>query len=239
MSSPSPNTYVLVHGAWHGGWCWRRVAEGLKTRGHEVFTPTLTGLGERAHLLDKTVNLSTHIEDVCQLIRFEDLADIVLLGHSYGGMVVSGVADRMPERIRTLIILDGFVPADGKSMSDYWPASLKAEWDEKAAASGGLSIPPISAENFGVNKDRRGWVDENCVPHPYASFTEKIHLAGGRERVANKIYIRAAKWNSRAFDEFAKQLQADAGWKTVAIDCGHEAMIDAPELLVDTMEATA
>jgi pimeloyl-ACP methyl ester carboxylesterase len=239
MRAPSPTTYVLVHGAWHGGWCWRFVTDRLKAGGARVFAPTLTGLGERAHLLNKTVNLSTHIEDICRLIRAEALSDVVLVGHSYGGMVVSGVADRMPERIRALVILDGFVPADGKAMSDYWPSSLKTEWDEKAAASGGLSIPPIPAENFGVNEHLRDWVDRLCVPHPYASFNEKIRLTGGRERVPSKVYIRAAKFRSHAFDGFLKELQADKGWKTVRLDCGHEAMVDAPELLADTLETVA
>jgi pimeloyl-ACP methyl ester carboxylesterase len=236
MSSPSP-VIVLVHGAWHGGWCWRFVADRLKAGGRQVFTPTLTGLGERAHLLDKTVNLSTHIEDICSLIRAEELSDIVLVGHSYGGMVVSGVADRMPEQIRALVILDGFVPKDGKAMSDYWPASLKAEWDEKAAANGGLSIPPISAESFGVNERLRDWVNNNCVPHPYASFNEKIRLTGGRERVPSKVYIRAAKLRSHAFDGFLKELQADKGWRTLSLDCGHEVMVDAPALLADVLES--
>jgi pimeloyl-ACP methyl ester carboxylesterase len=236
MSAPPPVTFILVHGAWHGGWCWRFVAERLKANGGRVFAPTLAGLGERAHLLNKTVNLSTHIEDICRLIRAEDLSNIVLVGHSYGGMVVSGVADRMPERIRALVILDGFVPEDGKAMSDYWPASLKAEWDEKAAAIGGLSVPPISAEDFGVNEQLRDWVNDNCVPHPYASFNEKIRLTGGRERVPNKVYIRAAKSRSKAFDRFLKELEADKGWRTLSLDCGHEVMVDAPELLADTLE---
>ena len=235
MSALSPATFVLVHGAWHGGWCWRFVADRLEAGGGRVFAPTLTGLGERAHLLDKTVNLSTHIEDICRLIRAEDLSNIVLVGHSYGGMVVSGVADRMPKRIRALVILDGFVPSDGKAMSDYWPASLKAEWDAKAAASGGLSVPPISAENFGVSEHLRDWVNDNCVPHPYASFNEKIRLTGGRERVASKVYIRAAKLRSHAFDAFLKEAEADAGWRTLTLDCGHEVMVDAPELLADAL----
>jgi pimeloyl-ACP methyl ester carboxylesterase len=235
MSAPSPITFVLVHGAWHGGWCWRFVADRLKAGGGRVFTPTLTGLGERAHLLDKTVNLSTHVEDICRLIRAEDLSGIVLVGHSYGGMVVSGVADRIPERIRALVILDGFVPTDGKAMSDYWPASLRAEWDEKAAASGGLSVPPISAESFGVNERLRDWVNGHCVPHPYASFNEKIRLTGGRERVPNKVYIRAAKLRSKAFDGFLKEAEADKGWRAITLDCGHEVMVDAPELLADTL----
>ncbi len=236
MRSSSPATFVLVHGAWHGGWCWRFVADRLKAGGAHVFAPTLTGLGERAHLLDKTVNLSTHIEDIRRLITAEDLSGIVLVGHSYGGMVVSGVADRMPERIRALVILDGFVPTDGKAMSDYWPLSLKAEWDAKAAAHGGLSIPPISAESFGVNERHRDWVNSHCVPHPYASFNEKIRLTGGRERVPSKVYIRATKWRSHAFDGFVAELQADKGWRTLTLDCGHEVMVDAPELLADTLE---
>ena len=239
MNSPSPATFVLVHGAWHGGWCWRFVTDRLKAGGGRVFAPTLTGLGERAHLLDKTVNLSTHIEDICRLIRAEDLSGIVLVGHSYGGMVVSGVADRMPERIRALVILDGFVPTDGKAVTDYWPALLKAEWNEKAASSGGLSIPPISAESFGVKEQLRDWVNSHCVPHPYASLNEKIHLTGGRERIASKVYIRAAKQRSQAFDGFLKEAQADKGWKALVLDCGHEVMVDEPELLADTLEALA
>jgi pimeloyl-ACP methyl ester carboxylesterase len=236
MGSPSP-AIVLVHGAWHGGWCWRFVADRLKAGGQQVFAPTLTGLGERVHLLDKTVNLSTHIEDICSLIRAEELSDIVLVGHSYGGMVVSGVADRMPERIRALVILDGFVPQDGKAMSDYWPASLKAAWDEKAAASGGLSVPPISAESFGVSEHLRDWVNNHCVPHPYASFNEKIRLTGGRERVPNKVYIRAAKMRSNAFDGFLKEAEASKGWRALALDCGHEVMVDEPDLLADVLES--
>jgi pimeloyl-ACP methyl ester carboxylesterase len=183
------------------------------------------------------VNLSTHIEDICRLIRAEDLSGIVLVGHSYGGMVVSGVADRMPECIRALVILDGFVPTDGMAMTDYWPASLKAEWDEKAAPSGGLSVPPISAEGFGVKAHLRDWVNSNCVPHPYASLNEKIRLSGGRERIASKLYIRAAKQRSHVFDEFLKKAEADKGWRALTLDCGHEVMVDEPELLADALEA--
>ena len=115
-------TFVLVHGAWHGGWCWKRVRPLLESRGHLVFTPTLTGLGERSHLLARETGLETHIADVVNVIRWEELSEVVLCGHSYGGMVISGVADRVPDRIRSLVYLDAFVPSDGQSLFDFLPA---------------------------------------------------------------------------------------------------------------------
>ena len=119
------STYVLVHGAWHGSWCWKRVRKALQANGHDVFTPTLTGLGERSHLLSREVNLETHIDDVVNLIRWEELSNIVLCGHSYGGVVVSGVADRVPDRIGALIYLDAFVLEDGRSVHDEVPPDQK------------------------------------------------------------------------------------------------------------------
>jgi pimeloyl-ACP methyl ester carboxylesterase len=111
-------TFVLVHGAWHGSWCWKRVRAALLARGHHVFTPTLTGVGERSHLLSPHVNLKTHIEDVVNLIRWEELSDVVLCGHSYGGCVITGVADRLPNRIGAMVYLDAFTPEDGESLFD-------------------------------------------------------------------------------------------------------------------------
>ena len=111
-------TFVLVHGAWHGSWCWKRVRKALQARGHDVFTPTLTGLAERSHLLAPNVNLDTHIDDVVGLIKWEDLSDVVLCGHSYGGCVISGAADRVAQRIGALVYLDAFVFADGQCLLD-------------------------------------------------------------------------------------------------------------------------
>ena len=118
-------TFVLVHGAWHGSWCWKRVRQALQDAGHDVFTPTLTGVGERSHLLSLHVNLETHIDDVVNLIRWEDLSDVVLCGHSYGGCVISGVADRVPDRIRALVYLDAFVLRDGQSLHDTLPPAQR------------------------------------------------------------------------------------------------------------------
>ncbi len=137
-------TFVLVHGAWHGSWCWQRVRAALQQLGHEVFTPTLTGVGERSHLLAESVDLQTHVLDVVNLIQWEELKDVILCGHSYGGMVVTSVADRIPQRIRSLVLLDAFVPQHGQSLLDFAPIAADQLVD-------GWKCLPISAETFGVN----------------------------------------------------------------------------------------
>ena len=116
MTTSARKTFVLVHGAWHGAWCWRRVSDLLEGKGHKVFTPTLTGLGERSHLLRQGIDVSTHVTDVVNLMKWERLSDVVLCGHSYGGMVVSGVAEQMADKIGSIVFLDAFVPDDGDSM---------------------------------------------------------------------------------------------------------------------------
>jgi len=118
----SLTTFVLADGAWHGGWCWRRVASLLRAAGHGVYTPTLTGLGERAHLVGRHVDLDTHIADVRGVLQCEELSNVVLCGHSYGGMVISGVAESAPNALRSLVYLDAFVPADGQCLLDFIPA---------------------------------------------------------------------------------------------------------------------
>lgn len=235
----SPSTYVLVHGAWQGGWAWSRFKPLLEAKGHRVYAPTLTGLAERASSLTKDVNLSTHIEDVIRLIIAEDLEDIVLVGHSYGGMVVSGVADRMPEKVKALVVLDGFVPEDGKAMREYWPASVMSYLDKEAEKNGGVSVPPLPAEQLAVAIENRAFVDANATPQPYGTFNEVIRLTGAGDRIAKKIYIRAAKFRSHPFDAVMKRLQSDPGWYTAGIDSGHEPMIDEPQRLAELFNETA
>lgn len=229
----SPSTYVLVHGAWQGGWAWSRFAPLLEAEGHRVYAPTLTGLAERANLLTKDVNLSTHIEDVSRLIIAEDLEDIVLVGHSYGGMVVSGVADRMPEKVKALVVLDGFVPEDGKAMREYWPASVMSYLDKEASISGGVSVPPLPAQSLAIATENRAFVDANATPQPYGTFNEVIRLTGARDRIAKKAYIRATKFRSHPFDGFVKRLQSLPDWHVAEIDSGHEPMIDDPQKLAE------
>lgn len=230
------STYVLVHGAWHGGWCWKRVRSALTARGHEVFTPTLTGLADRSHLLSPDVDLETHITDVVNLFRWEDLTDVVLCGHSYGGAVVSGAADRVPGRIAALVYLDAFVLLDGQSLLDALPARSREAQVEAARAYGdGWRLPAASARGFNVKVDDRDWVDGKCTPQPLATFQQPLSLAGGIDKITNVTYIKAAGW-SGPFEPFYDLAQARK-WKTVTMNCGHEVMVDQPEELADELVA--
>src|SRR5712692_286992 len=155
--------FILIHGAWRGSWTWTRVRRLLAAAGHQVFTPTLTGLGERSHLLSRDVGLDTHVADVANLMIWESLRDIVLVGHSYGGAVVRHVADRMPDRIRSLIYLDAFVPENGKAVFDYLPDSGEGDRKLAVAHGDGWRVPPRPASFFAVNAADAPWVDSQCT----------------------------------------------------------------------------
>jgi pimeloyl-ACP methyl ester carboxylesterase len=228
------NTFVLVHGAWHGGWCWRRVADRLHSAGHAVFTPTLTGLGERSHLLRAGIDLKTHITDVVNLMKWERLTDIVLCGHSYGGLVISGVAEQLPSAIRSIVFLDAFVPRNGESAQSLTSAALQ-EGIRAALQRGDLGMPPRSAEAFGVNEADRAWVDSLCVPQPIGCFTDKIVVTGAHDRVAQKSYIRARSYANPGFDRALAAAQADPSWRSYELPCGHDVMVDAPERLTEIL----
>lgn len=223
--------YVLVHGAWRGSWIWKRVRRELHACGHEVFTPTLTGVGERCHLLSRQVNLETHVTDVIDLIRWEELSDVVLCGHSYGGCVVSSVADRVPEKIGALVYIDAFVPENGQSLHDTLPPEVRNEQIEGAIKFGeGWKTPPIPAEAFNVNVRDREWVDRQSTPHPLACFQQPLILTGAINRIGNIIYILANGWSPSPFPQFRDKAKA-RGWKTLTLECGHDVMLDQPQEL--------
>jgi pimeloyl-ACP methyl ester carboxylesterase len=191
------STFVLVHGAWHGAWCWNRVRRALQAQGHEVFTPTLTGLAERSHLLSRDVDLATHIDDVANVLQWEDLSDVVLCGHSYGGCVISGVADHAPERLSALVYLDAFVLQDGQSLFDVLPPEAREGQLQRTREVGeGWRIPPIPAEVFNVNAADRAWVDSRCTPQPLATFQQPLRLTGGQPAVESTSYIFASGWEA-------------------------------------------
>jgi len=225
-------TFILVHGAWHGGWCYKRVAERLRTQGHVVYTPTNTGLGERSHLFHRDINLETHITDILNVITWEELNDFVLVGHSYGGMVVTGVADRIPEKVRRLVYLDAFVPEDGKCQMDYMPEAQNEALRAYAAAHDN-ALQPIPAENFRVNENDVAWVDRMCVPHPIHTFDQPLKQRGGIAKLRDRRIFIWAKGRAEApFRQFYDVLVTDENWITYTVPCGHEIMIDMPDELV-------
>ena len=223
-------TFVLVHGAWHGTWCWKRVRRALQAGGHDVFSVALTGLADRAHLLTPQVNLDTHIADVVNLIKSEELSDVVLCGHSYGGCVISGVADRIPDRIGALVYLDAFVLANGQSLHDTLPPEARAMQVDGAREMGdGWKVPPIPAEAFNVNAKDRDWVNRQCTPQPLATFQQPIHLTtGALDGIKNITYILADDWASSPFPQFYEPAKAK-GWKMLTMHGGHDLMLDLPE----------
>ena len=223
-------TYVLVHGAWHGSWCWKRVRKLLQAVGHDVFTPTLTGVGERSHLNSREINLETHIADVVNLIRWEDLSEVILCGHSYGGCVISGAADQIPERIGALVYLDAFVLEDGESLFDLAGAGAPARMHEQARATGdGWKLAPIPAEVFGVNAADRAWVNTQCTPQSIACFEQKIRLTGGINRIRDVTHILATGFREGSPFPVSHERAKKKGWKTETLACGHDVMLDLPE----------
>jgi pimeloyl-ACP methyl ester carboxylesterase len=225
------STFVLVHGAWHGGWCYKRVAHLLRQSGHEVYTPTLTGLGERSHLMNRTIDLETHVRDIVNMIRWEELGDVVLCGHSYGGMVISGVVEKVPEKIRALVYLDAFVPDSGQALMDFLPPELQAGVTEDAKNNGdGYLITPFPAEFFKLNERDAAWVDRMCVKHPLACFMQKVVATGAIARVAKRTYALATNWGPpQPFVAIADRLRNHPGWRVVDLAGGHDLMLDLPQ----------
>jgi len=229
MTQRNEQTIVLVHGAWHGGWCYRRVADLLRGSGYRVYTPTLTGLGERSHLLSRSINLSTHIADITNMIRWEDLQRIILVGHSYGGMVVTGAADAMSDQVAALVYLDAFLPTAGKSFHDVLPTEVAEAQVHGANAGNGFSVPPIPAEAFNVNEADRVWVDSLCTPHPLGTLTQPIELTGRHAHIANKSYVLATKNPIQLFQGFGRSMRNDPKCRSYELPCGHDVMIDLPK----------
>jgi pimeloyl-ACP methyl ester carboxylesterase len=216
-------TFVLVHGAWHGGWCWRDVASELAAAGHDVLAPTSSGLAERRALAG-AATLDVHVEELAGLLYFEDLREVVLVGHSYGGMVITGAAARAHARISRLVFLDAFVPEDGQSFFDLLLPARRKAYDE--ATSGGVVVPP-DPEVFGVSGDRAAWVSDRLTPHPLQSLTQP--LATPSTPPLARQYVRCTQGPlTPSFSGFATRLRDTAGWDVVDFDAPHDAMITHP-----------
>jgi pimeloyl-ACP methyl ester carboxylesterase len=215
---------VIVPGGWRGGWTFSSIAREIRARGHEAWTPTLTGLGERVHLASGAVNLDTHIDDIANVLLYEELTDVTLCGHSYAGMVITGVADRMPERIAKLVYVDAFLPEDGDSWWDLAGDYYRQFAIERPSADGRGVMPP-------ENRDTR------CVPHPLAAFRQSIRLSGRWREVREKVFVYATGWSETPFTATYERLKNDTTWRVISLPTGHSVIREAPEEFLSIVTA--
>lgn len=228
--------FVLVHGAFTGGWYWQRVSERLRAAGHEVWSPSLTGAGERAHLLDASVNLATHIKDIVNTLIYEDLDGVILVGHSYGGMVITGVADQVPERLARLVYLDAAYPKNGQNATGGFAegtGDTLGKMAESPAAELEL-LPPLPLQAYGVvDPDDIAWIGDRRVGHPMATLNEPLRLNNGPTKLP-RTYIRCTDrsglltvFGADPLQPMYEQAVAD-GVEILTVESGHDAMITAP-----------
>lgn len=226
-------TFVLIHGAWHGGWCWDRVVPLLERAGHEVIAPTLGGLGDRTHLLSRHINLSTHIDDIVNHIVSTGLQDITLVGHSYGGFPTTAAAHRLGSLVSHLLLLDAFLPVDGEMLLDHAPGMIEP-YRQAADADEGWNIPPIPSAAFGVTEGDQPWVDARLTPQPVESYFERLSLPD-RLDAARKTYIRCTQAAGDLLALSIQRVRSDSEWRYLEIDAPHDAMISHPDLLAQTL----
>jgi pimeloyl-ACP methyl ester carboxylesterase len=221
--------FVIVHGAWTGGWSWERVIQRLHARNHRAFAPTLTGLCERAHLAGPKVNLTTHVKDIANEIIYKDLHDIVLVAHSYGGMVATGVIEEMPERIAAAVFVEAFIPGNNMAFIDLVPG-----WEIGTP----MVAPPPSSPGDYLNEADREWADRKATPQPAGTLTQKLTVRGACKSVPRKVFVVATGW-SGSFGNVAKSHCTDESWTLRELACGHDIPIDMPEELAGILLETA
>lgn len=222
-------TFVLIHGAWEAGWVWKETASHLRAAGHEVFTPSLTGLGERSHLLGPTVDLETHIADVFGVLRWERLENVTLVGHSYGGSVATGVADRAHERIGSIIYLDAFMPKDGQALHDLIPPERAAGMRSIAEEQGeGWYLPITAAPLQHVTEPKEAaLLKDLCGAQPLATMTQKLNLSGNYLKIPKKTFVLATGYAPSVFTRFADEARA-LGWPVEELATHHFTMLSMP-----------
>ncbi|WP_280152992.1 alpha/beta fold hydrolase [Piscinibacter sp. XHJ-5] len=231
--------FVLVHGAWGGAWCWKRVIPGLWQAGHRAFAVTLTGVAERSHLLSPLITLDTHIADVLSVIEAEELHQAVLVGHSYAGMVVTGVADRLPEatRLGRLVYLDAVVPLPGESWSSGHARQTQAERRQAIAESG--VIPPADPALFGLSGHDHAWVQRRQTPQPGGVYDAGLPFEPVRVQRWPRSFIDCTSPALATIALMRQRVRAEPGWHVVEIATGHLPMISAPAALLETLLALA
>lgn len=230
-------TYVLVHGGGHGGWCYQRVARILRDKGQQVYTPTLSGLGERAHLLSPAIDLDLHITDVVNTLEFEDLHNVILVGHSYGGMVIAGTADRATDRIGHLVYLDAAYPKNGQSLVDHiGPRMLAARAGARIVA--GVELVLFQGDDppgfYGVtDPEQIAWMKPKLTPHPWKCFEQKLWF--NNEEAMRKIPESHIICTQTIPQRNMEKLQRRSNGRVWDIDTGHDLMITEPEAVADLL----
>jgi pimeloyl-ACP methyl ester carboxylesterase len=231
-------TYVLVHGGGHGGWCYQRVARLLRAAGHDIYTPTLTGLGERCHLLDDKVDLNRHVQDVVAVLHFEDLRDVILVGHSYGGMVITGIADKAADRVGRLVFLDAANPANGQSLVDVAGPVIEAV-RPMGKVEDGMELVLLPGPDAGLlygvhDPDDLAWMADRLTPHPWVCFSQPLELTNEAELWAIPQYHIVCT-STLATRDPGLMGRARAEGRLWDIDTGHDLMITEPEKTADAL----
>jgi pimeloyl-ACP methyl ester carboxylesterase len=233
----SAKTFLLCHGAWGGGFAWRKMHALMLAAGHRLLTPTYTGLGERAHLAHQGLDLEAHIQDILKVIEYEDLRDIVLLGHSYGGMVATGVADRVRDKVAQVIYIDAFVPGDGQSLFDL-NESGRASSREAAKNGDGWRIPPMQPPPDTAAADV-AWLSPRRVPMPIKCFEQQLKLQNGPLTLPRSYIYATRIAPADTFGRFSRMTKNDPAWRYFEIDASHSPNVTAPEALMGLLEKIA
>ncbi len=228
--------FVLVHGAWHGAWCWQRVVSGLWAGGHRAFAVSLTGVGERAHQIAAKIRLSTHVDDVLAVIDAEELRACVLVGHSYGGMVITGVADQIENSaaLSRLVYLDAMVPLPGECWSTTHEPKTRDARRAAIAEHGHLPAPDPSA--FGLAGPDHAWVARRQTPQPGSLYDDALHFDPARVSRWPRQFIDCTSPSLATIDVMRTRVRSQAGWQVDEIATGHDAMISAPEALIEVLD---
>ncbi len=229
--------FVLVHGAWHGAWCWKKLLPPLWAAGHRAFAVTLTGVGERAHLLSGAITLDTHIADVVNLIEAEELPDPILVGHSYGGMVITGVAQCLGKRLRHLVYLDAIVPHPGESWSSSHTPDTQRGRRAVIAEHGSLPAPDPTI--FGLTGPDLAWVARRQTPHPGAVYDAPLNFDAHRVASVPRTYIDCTQPALATIAAARQRVRSEPGWSLVELATGHDAMVSAPQALFDVLAGLA
>ncbi len=234
--SSKQRTFLLCHGAWGGGWSWKKMHALMQAAGHKLLAPNYTGLGDRIHLANPDVGLGIHITDIVNVIKYEDLHDIVLLGHSYGGMVATGVADCARDLINQIIYLDAFVPRDGQSLFDFLPQSERQRMRDGAAAGDNWRIPPNPTPPDTPPEDIE-WLNARRAYMPIKCFETKLKLTHGETDLPRSyIYCSRKQAGADPFAQFAKRLKDDSLWRYFEMDASHSPNVTAPAALMKVLQ---